>query len=541
MTNTAPRLAIIRRIYFYAVALIAYIISLVALDSLLSTMSDIWLTNTGLFTVGGYSYARENIARSIGFLIVAVPLFLLHWRAMQQRSEPIEISSALRKLYLYAAQGVALGYALVALHAIISGAARLALGAPVSANPLLPSDWLHRLAMLLIAGGCILYWRRILTRDGDYGGEVRWAATMRRLYHSAVGLSGLALLITGCALVLDALLQWALSLWLPTIGQGWFADQIADGVAAALIGAILMRLAWSSWSQIVAVHSGEALSPLRRLYFYLAVVISALATLIPLAIVFRILLLFALGQRDGSWTSVLLACVSPLSYAPWGFVAWRWYWRGLASEATRFGETGEGATVRRIYFYAVAATGLALMWVGAVSILQSILDVVLTADSFGEIAIWRELVATGLSLVMVGAPVWAFHWQSVQKVARGSDAAGRAERGSLPRRVYLYGVALVGAVLILVFLAQFLYRLFLHLLGDINVDVFGPQTAEELARSLIAVVLWAVHLLALRTDLRMGGGDDAVIERRERLQTKIASMETELTALRAELESMEMQ
>lgn len=56
--------------------------------------------------------------------------------------------------------------------------------------------------------------------------------------------------------------------------------------------------------------------------------------------------------------------------------------------------------------------------------------------------------------------------------------------------IYLYGVALIGALIILFYVAQVLYRFFLMLLGDTEGAFFSTQTANEIAQSLIAAVFW---------------------------------------------------
>jgi hypothetical protein len=101
-----------------------------------------------------------------------------------------------------------------------------------------------------------------------------------------------------------------------------------------------------------------------------------------------------------------------LGQLPVGIVVWLVHWNVLRREANAFGESREGATVRRIYFYLMAATGLALLWVGAVELLHALIDTWLDAGAVG--GIWHEPLANGLALIAVGAPIWALHWRSVQ-------------------------------------------------------------------------------------------------------------------------------
>ena len=126
-----------------------------------------------------------------------------------------------------------------------------------------------------------------------------------------------------------------------------------------------------------------------------------------------------------------------------------------------------------------------MTWVGAVELLHAVLDVLLNADStFG--AIWHEPLANGLSLLVIGVPIWALHWRAVQHIARQDSPAGESERGSLPRKIYLYGVALVGALVILFQLAQVVYRLLLLTMGDASAALFSVETAHQLSDCLVA-------------------------------------------------------
>lgn len=535
------RLATIRRLYFYIVSFISFLILLGGLDSLLRYLFEIWLDAPGQATFMDADYTRQIIAQNGGFLLVATPIFLLHWGYMQRRrDEPGERGAGLRKLFLYLASAVSLIYALTNAAWLIDGLANLALGEALRANPLWPSGWLHSLVMIVLAALLQLYWHRTLLSDGDYGREQGLAGTWRRLYQAAAGIAGLVLLLQGGYNLLNAAWQVVIgsTAWETTAGFGWMRYQLAEGISLTLVGALLANINWQRWRTTTERFPAEATATLRRVYLYVAVVISALATVIPAAIALRVFLLLVLGSDLLTWADVPDRLAESFPYLPVGLVAWIWYWRFLRQEAGQYGETSEGATVRRLYYYIVAAIGLGLLWVGAVGILQTLLDRFLVSEG----GFWVEPLATGLSLVIVGTPIWWLHWRTAQAIAQRTDASGVQERASLPRRVYLYGVALVGALLILFHLAQVVYRLLLLLLGDPNADLFSAATISDLARSLIAALLWGVHLLAIRSDSQLQGDDEpapaadlTIEEQRRTLSERIAQLEQELAAARSAL------
>jgi hypothetical protein len=535
-------LATIRRLYFYLVALVSLIAALAGVDSLLQQLSNAWLGEPALGTLYDSAFTRQVIARSGGVLLVATPIFLLHWGYMQRRlAEPGERGAALRKFFLYVASAVAVGYVLVRSYNLLSELARLAFGAPLSASDLWPSAWLHWLLMVVAAGALYLYLHRVLVDDGDYGHEKGLAGSWRRLYQALAGLLGLALLIQGSADSLSAVWRGLSDLaagQLVTAGGLW-RYQLGDGIALTLLGAVLARVNWRRWLAITEVFPAEATSILRRCYLYLAVVGSALATLIPLANLLYEVLLVLFGSPSATWSGLTDRLIDSLPYLPAGLTSWVWHWQVLRQEAVRFGESHEGATVRRLYYYAVSATGLTLLWFGAVNILQAGLDWLLVVGP-REGHFWAEPLATGLSLLAVGAPIWLVHWRTAQLQARRQNAQGLEERASLPRRIYLYGVALVGALLILFYLAQVVHRLLLLLLGDPDAGLFSSTTVADLARSLIAAVLWVVHVLAIREDTRQGTQEPAQVlpvevDQRAVLRQRIEQLERELAAAREAL------
>jgi hypothetical protein len=531
----------VRRLYVYLVALISFAAALFAVDGLLQAMVDAWISGPSFLTVTGTGFVRRAIAANMAMLLVAVPVFLIHWALAQSRvDDPEQRGAAMRKFYLYAASAVSLGFVLVRANGLLSGIARLALGEPTSRSPILPSAWLHFLGMVLTSALCLYYWQATARSDGDYGGEEGLAAVWRRIYLAAFALVGLAMVIFGSAGLINAMLQALLERSVPSISWAWLPVEAGVGLSTLLVGALTAHVAWSAWQDVVRASPDEGSSALLHLYLYIAVIGGAVATLVPVAILVRRALLWVFGGLDDPALTADGDITSALSFLPAGVMVWRSHWRILETLEVRDVESPESIAVRRIYYYAVAATGLVLLWIGLVNVLQVVIDMVVTAGQVKDSMIWQRPLATGLSLLVVGAPVWAYHWRSVQAIALQTTPEGAAERASLPRRVYLYAVAFVGAVLVIVFLALVVYRVFLYAMGDPNITLMSTEFSEDIARSLIAAALWAVHLGALRTDQRLSAASPTSSEaRRVQLTKRIASLEMEVTGLRRELNALD--
>ncbi len=551
-SGNVGRLATIRRLYFYLVAFISLTSGLFALQSLLAMLLEFWFSGAGLMMANSADFVRNRVARDGGLLLVAAPIFVIHWAYVQgiARRQRIdgeeERTSSLRKLFLYAAAGLTLTLVAVDLHQLVTQSVLVLLGSSAIAPPIWPSGWLSLIVNMLLNLVVLSYFVHQLRRDGDLGRELSWAGTLRRIFQTLVGLIGLVLLLGGGSTLLEQalrrLLEMASDPVLLRTGTGWWQIGIAEGIASIVVGALLWWINWQRWEGLIGIEDGEARSALRRFYLYAATLISAGTTLVPAALLLYRLLLQVFGVAV---PAELPDLAGPLSLAPLGLIAWRWHWRQVSREADRYGDSPESATVRRLYYYLVAAVGLVLLWLGLVDTLRSLLDWLVIGGAGISTGFRAEQLARGISFLAVGAPVWALHWRAVQSVARGEGIAAQAERLSGPRRAYLYGVALVGALLILFDLALVIYRVLLWALGDPNADVFGAETLDSVVRSGSAVIFWIVHVLAIRTDTRLTERNAVIVptpeeaaERRAALVLQIEQLETKLAVAHAELAAL---
>lgn len=536
-TKQTNRLALIRRFYVYAVVVVSLIVMLIAVDDLVRALADVLLGAKGT-AVGDSSYLRNAIARNTGTLLVATPLFLVHWYLLRRLlSQTVERVSALRKLALYGLALFALAIGAVNFHIWLQQAITLLLGGNsgdwgVSSQA---AEWLYLMLISVISGGLAWFLLQQLRADGDAGQEDGWAGTVRRIFQNVVGIGGFVTALFGGAELMHVPLRMLLEqvdTGQVTAGSFDWAEMAGRGAASLLIGLLIWRINWRAWDGLIAARPAEAATALRRFYLYVATLISAAAAVTPAAILLSDILRRLFGYPSGSPLSSLASAVSLIAL---GVVAWRWHWGQVQSEAARYGDSPESANVRRLYYYLVAAIGLVLLWLGLVDLLRLLLDWLFVGGwSLDEFRAGQA--ANGLSLLAVGAPVWVIHWRAVQRAAEGEAATARAERRSGPRRAYLYGVALAGALLILFDLGSVLYRLILGLLGEWE---GGAPIFDAIARSGTGAVFWALHLLAIRTDNRLAG-DEAEPEmeaaaRRQALEARIAQLEEALAAAKAEL------
>ena len=118
-------------------------------------------------------------------------------------------------------------------------------------------------------------------------------------------------------------------------------------------------------------------------------------------------------------------------------------WRRRASESTPDADDDPGiGTVRRLYFYVVAFVSLMMSASGIVLLIQVILDSIFGGDVISDST---TRLAGGVSLVIVGAPLWFFHWRYIQRTVVEQPVETR----SILRKLYIYiTLAVAGSILI---------------------------------------------------------------------------------------------
>lgn len=135
-------------------------------------------------------------------------------------------------------------------------------------------------------------------------------------------------------------------------------------------------------------------------------------------------------------------------------------------------------TVRRLYFYGLSFISFQVIVWGVIGLLRTIISSGMVGSS---------LLATGLSLVLVGLPIFYLHWRTAQRDAMREPE----ERGSRVRTVFLY--ATLGAAFgpILLSTTALINKAVIALMGQ-------PQTAawfgadQVIADHLIAIAINAV-------------------------------------------------
>jgi hypothetical protein len=177
----------IRRLYFYLVLYVSVSMLMTGLATLIRVLLERLLDvpSSGFFgSFVGREQIQEQTALGIALVVIGLPVWGLHWRAVQKwlrgTQGTADRTSALRRLYIY---GVLLTTAFVTYSAsrdLIENLLALALGQ--AAGTVRLAGITGTLPFAVIAGLFWFYHWRIVAADRSIAGEDGASATLRRWY-----------------------------------------------------------------------------------------------------------------------------------------------------------------------------------------------------------------------------------------------------------------------------------------------------------------------------------------------------------------------
>ncbi|MSQ12497.1 MAG: hypothetical protein EXR48_07440 [Dehalococcoidia bacterium] len=481
-----PGIGTARRLYLYVVALAALMAGANGLVQIGRFVLD------DLFGSPAISQSTTQLAIGLALAIVGLPLWAWHWRmaARALQEHPSEAGALLRKLYVYAVLGIAVG---LLLHAA-TGLAQWIL----RAHDFSGYHWAAVVAWSVVWA---FYWR-VEAREGQPNDP---ALAVRRLYVYIASGVMLAVLATGAARVVHILLlsgydALASAAVLAPGDNGLWREAVRTALASALVcgvgwGFHWLRLAWTDRG-----------STLRRLYMAGYASIGGLATaMVATGVVVYGLLIWGFGAVGAGAAEHFRFFPGTIASLSAGLAVGVYHF-GLARDEEAQAKQ-ERREVGQWYPYILAAAGLALLAVGVASAVATAV-LVLTGARDGILVNageWRKGIALVVTLWLLGGPLWQRYWLGAQQRV----AAGAEERVSPPRRTL--ELLAVGAGL-LAFLGSLSHMLFVVLRDLLDGDL-GRMTVHDATVSLGILAAVAVFVpyywLVYRSDQRAGGARQA--------------------------------
>ena len=472
----------IRRIYFYAVAL-------VSMEIVLWGMIGLARSGFSPATIGG----TTSLAQALALIFVGVPIFGFHWLSAQRaaKQDAEERASWVRAFFLYAVLLALLipfvQNFLALINTLLADLFKLPSSSALFDAYQSQSD--HLIAMLM-NGVLALYFLYVLREDWEKLEEKSAFLSLRRIYRYLWVLYALTLALSGVGQILYYLFS---AFSAEIIGRN--ASGLVNGIALVLVGVPLW--VWT-WSIVQKAHkeAAERESLLRLGVLYFLSFLGVLFFLASSGVVIDEFLLLLLG-RTKNFTQFMQNADGALAVGLTFGILWAYYGYWLHRDLDALPNTPRRAAFNRLYAYVLAFVGLSAAFVGIGMLLSFVIDSLFTASNwYGNL---ESRLAAALSMLFVGLPLWLKAWFPMQAEARTEDEAGAHARRSSVRRTYLYlliFVGVVGGMISAVILASLIFE---TLLGS-TPNEFWNDFLNALQAFILFAGLFAYHWKTLKED-----------------------------------------
>ena len=299
---------------------------------------------------------------------------------------------------------------------------------------------------------------------------------VRRLYFYLVTIIGLELIIWGVITLAQTLIDQPI---------GGTANVLASGLSLVLVGLPIFLLHGAVVQRDALRDPEERANRLRAIFFYSV----RLATLVPVAqsavsVVVRLLVNgFGIVPGQG-YIGADQTLADHLVVIAINGLAWLYFNHLLKQEQTALPESSPLSEVRRLYRFTWMLYTLVLALLGINFILWYVLDIPqpLVTNFGGD-----PNLVNGIGLALVGAPLWARAWMVIQAWL---DRPPEAQ--SLLRRVVLYGLTVLPAVIVVTMGINFISGLLSWALGESQTAASYLSTYRGALGLVISLsVVWA--------------------------------------------------
>jgi hypothetical protein len=443
-----------------------------------------------------------ELAFFIAVIIIGLPIYIAHWLWAQRlaNNDPIERGATLRRAYLYGMMAVFLIPIIANIDGFVGSLIRLItdIRPPrdfyIDLSP--QNELLNSVIAIVVLGLLWFYHKRTVSSDARLAPEIGELATVRRLYVYTFTAAGLIMTIAACV----NLLMWIMyEIWGGIGDQGPGSDVYqVEEIARFVVGLPLWLIFWS-WAQRLFRGDAEEerASALRKLYLYLTVFLSAISATFMftmlLSDVFRLLFNIPSLGEPGSVRSPLATILVLVA-------VWAYHTYVLGQDMVAAGEGRRQAQLRRLYYYLMAAIGLAAFVIGIAGDISVLIDG-LSAGQFDNTL--RDQASWFTAALIIGLPIWLIPWLRSQKSATADSPIGEAERQSIVRKIYLYLFLFAAAMATLGSAIYIVAQLVDLALGGRESAGILSDLAQAIAFTMIAVLVWLYHSSVLRSDGRL--------------------------------------
>lgn len=494
----------IRRLYFYAVALISLEVVVWGLINLLRSIFSSQLVNMA-----------DVLAQALALVLVGVPIFLFHWLWTQRAAinDEEERTASLRAIFFYA---VLIGTLVPVVQNLLAFVNRIALGiSDIAVSRALVGGyqtWQDNLIAIFINAVVGFYFFNTLRNEWKTLSEIENFADVRRLYRYLWLLYSLLMVVYGA----QQILRFIFYIPVPTNLLGEVGrEMFVNGLTLLLIGTPLWVYVWRICQDALTVSSPEGApaekeSNLRLGVLYLLSLGGVITVLSAGGTLLDVILRRAFGEAM-EWYEFIQQVGGPISLGVPLAMVWAYYGRWLKRQIQSDENVLRRAGKLRLYGYVLSALGLGAAFIGVALVFSFVIDLLTSNAFWGESL--RSRLAAAISTLVVGLPLWLLTWRPLQAQALAEDDQGDHARRSTIRRTYLYLALFAGVIGGMASAVGLVYQLVNALLsGELSAD-FLPNVLNAAQLLALFAVLLVYHLNCMRRDSAQTG---QTLEERQR-------------------------
>ncbi len=526
--------ATLRRLYLYLVILICLIALQVHFHNLARDLAAYWGVLDGPYLIPTFGPLHRRLLANGSFLLTTALFLSIHYGLMAGwvRRDPRERDSPLRKLFLFTATLVALGYCISLVASLIDPALRQLKGMAPELSGFYGAHY-GALALSLGFSGTILVKNSSLLHAERHCG-------MTGVHCQALEAIFFAVINVGSLLLLAAVVHTVLfRVGMPLLLNHAIPDYVraapltVTSALATLVTLLLTLHQVAGWRlRLTQDRSHLWGDVLHILTLYGGLLTGLVIFLYGLLLSLQALLLS--GLEAGIVETRLIYAL--LTILPLGAAYGLWFHRSLSQAPETARLAGWAYVPRQLYLY--SGIGVALVWVaeGSHELILAFLNQGAVSDSLSvspnaildatkPSTAWA---APALAPLLIGGAALFLLWRQIRQL--GSEPVAPAFRALhlLPRRLYLYGVTIIATLVLLVSSGQVLQELLEHLMGwhTVNLLSTGHFTRQAALLVVLGVIL-ALHVRLLR---RPWGPSPAVASP---VAAEVVSLRQELAAAQA--------
>ena len=475
----------IRRLYFYLVAFISIEVVLWGLVGLLRSIAE--------DTISG---SADALAQALALILVGVPIFLIHWLWVQRASarDDEEKTATLRAVFFYAillATLIPVVQNLLSFidRALIQGAG---LGLGRAFSTFREQTFADNLIAIVMNGIVAAYFWNILRSEWLALPAKENFTEVRRLYRYIWMLYGLLMTVFGAQQILRFLF------YVPGDVLGELGREVViNGAALLVVGTPIWVYSWRVIQDSLS-DPAEMGSMLRLGILYLLALGGVITVITTASMVVNAIITWLLGA-DWTFRDFIQQIGGPISIGvPLGLV-WAYYGYWLNRHIEAIGDRVRQASMKRLYNYILSFIGLVVAFIGVATLFAFIIDMI-TGTSILMSDSTRGTLATSISSLIVGLPLWLVMWRPMQAEAMAQGEMGDHARRSVLRKFYLYLALFASVIGGMATAVGLVYQLIRVLLGGDTGSNFVNDILNLIQLLFLFGVVLMYHLNVLRMD-----------------------------------------